>query len=491
MILRPVTLLVPLLGIAMALVAPMDTPEMATQRRGRGAAAAQSNAWGKWGDTRYLGRELARACEWARSATSTTFVTEPSIAVSDVDTMAAFLREDYDPVFRRLGAKDDATVAATARIAASLVPAAYDPKANVIHIVPEYAFAAAQAAGNDALRSEGVLQLLLVRMATIALDRQVYAEWKTALASAETLDAIALAGAVLQGHAQYVAKRVGERRAADEGLAASAYDNLVALLTAVPATAGDDPTTRTLLAEIRTSVTQGEPFMQAIARTRTPGVAGVFRSPPTDRSALFDPKAWIEKQRDGGGASAKGPGGLQGKVQNEFSNVLMSEGTWDQASTEIGPDEARALVAPLAAAVTSMAIAAHQSGFRFSGRLADNSATDTPTHEIYVIEFRSAGPAEAFVDLLRGAGRDRGARLEDGAGRDGGLRGFHGVEEVGEADARITWRMQWTSEGPYAIGIRTDADGDTLADALDLALESVAEVVGKSADTRSDRRKKK
>ena len=107
--------------------------------------------------------------------------------------------------------------------------------------------------------------------------------------------------------------------------------------------------------------------------------------------------------------------------------------------------------------------------------------------ETYVIEMRSEGQAEGLVNLLRGAAKDRGATLEDGAGRDLGLNGFHGHETVDDA----TWHMQWASEGQFVIGFRTTADIGKEEKRLDWdeAMEGAAEDASNVAGSRESRRR--
>ena len=476
---KPLHLLLPLLGVALGVVSPWSPPEIVPVRHSRlhgRAAQAQTPAQtrsGVWGDARFLESEMEKACVWAKTATGVAFVKPPTAVPSDAATVAAFLREDYDAAFRRMGAADDEAVAAMARMATSQLAAAYDPKTNVVHVLPENARAALTALGKGGPQTEDVLQLLLVRMAVIAQDRQIFPEWKTALDGAESLDALHTAGAVLQGHAQYITQRVARQWNKDRAFPLGAFDDLVALLTYAPADAS--PAATALNAEVKFAVIQGLEFMALAARKPRPGIAGLLKSPPKARSAILDPTGFFDALS--GRVSANN---LPGQVRETFQKTLWAEDGWTVAEAEIASDGTEALLAPLEKMMYSTVLAGFERGKTYT------ATKDGVTQELLVLEFRKPGLAEAFVNLRKGAVERAQGKTEAGAGRDGGLHGFTANVPEGEGKQ---W-MQWTYEGSYALGILTPSDlGDPdTRESWDDALEAAAEVVAKAESTRENRR---
>ncbi len=498
---RPLALLVPLLGIVLAVAAPIDMPDAATKRRGRGGASAAANPYGAWASAFRLKKHMAPAMDWAGEALSKGgrkpgFLTKPTAIVSSPEIVADVLRADWSSAMTILGAQDAAAKTKMAAAMATYVIAVYAPQTGVIHILPENAQRAATAAGNPKLMSEDVLRLLLARMCLLALDRQHTPEAKAAIDAATSLDALQIGGAVLQGHVQFHTRRIATSwNQADAKFSAGTYDDLVTLLTApVPPTA--PPSLQAFATGVKFALVDGEKFMANIPRTRH---VQVLREPPTDRKVLFDPKGFVAELR---GASKGGSGKGRGKssattvhteIQKEFKEAVLKAGTWNETVAVLGAEDAKALLDPLASTLYSMAIAAYKGGHRIRSARNDDADAASSVLDVYVLEFSKAGPAESFVSLVRGAAKQRGGTLEDGAGRDDNLAGFHGSEDIESDGSKHTWHMQWASEGRFVVGFRTAAPitGVEDRDPYDDAMEAASEAASKIAKTRDSRRRRR
>jgi len=474
---RPLQLLLLLVGVALAFVLPFEKPGISKRRKKHGhAEAAVPAVGGVWSDERTLDRYLAAAVQQVPEATGAAFLEEPSVRVSSVETVAGILREDYDAVFRRMGAKDDAGVAALSKAFAGQVVAIYEPGAgkNIIHVLPANAVRASQAAGDESLMSDEVLRLLLVRMAVIAQDRQLFPAWKKALDTAENNDALSAAGAILQGHAQYVTERV-----AIYWKLPLDFPKLVTLLTAPPPP-GTPPHIRS---DVKFAIVEGHAFIKAVARKRGSkggrgGIAKLFNEPPKNRNPIFDPGKFLGRKK------RITTSDLPGQVAKEFTGLTAGDG-WTAASEPFEKAAADALLEPVPASHTAAVRAAFKSGTAWIARRAGDGACTTVT----LIEMSNEGMAEAFVNISKGAAKQRGAEIEDGAGRDSGLPGYVTKVTLDEEGRKRAQSAQWTFEGRFVLGLTT-TDPAADRDAQDDALEAAAEVIAKVQKTRKNRRKK-
>ena len=268
-------LLAVLVGVALAFLMPMDVEISKKRNPKRGkAGAATVRVGGNWAKIRYLREHLQNAIQIAPVAAGGGFMEEPNVRVGKRDEVAGILRTDFDAAFRAMGAKDDATVAGMAQAFAERLPAIYDPAENMIHVIPENAVEAAARADDESLLDDGVLKLLLVRMAVIALDRQLYPEWKEALDAAKDRDALNAAMAILQGHAQYATERVVTAAHAQEWKNLKPdFDKLVALLIAE---GPPHPLKDGMDADIKFAILKGHAYMKLLAKKK--GQGGVQRN---------------------------------------------------------------------------------------------------------------------------------------------------------------------------------------------------------------------
>jgi hypothetical protein len=469
MTMRTSYLAVPLLGVLLAFAAPFEPAKPGIKKKKRGAAPAAQRVGGAWSDPAFLEEHMSVACEMARQATRADFVEPPPARVGRVAEVGRMLAKDMDKAFRTLGAKDNAAVQKMGERLAQQVLAAYDPEARTVLVLPENAVAAAAAVGEEDALAPEVLRLLLVRMATIAMDRQLFPAWKEALDAAGDIDAVASAGAVLEGHGQYVAERVADHWVAHEGFPPNAFGRLVALLTADVA-AGD-----ALANEAGFAIKEGHAFMKVAAK-KPGGVAKALQKPPEKRSAIFDPQGFFAPRRLAGGA-------LVDRVAAELEDVLPAGEGWARDEQDHDQAKAERFLEPVPRSHFAAIMAAFQTGKAWTAK-HDGGANRVA----FLLEFRNAGMAEAYVNTAKGALKQRGGTLgEGGAGRDGGLPGFTGRLDSKTDGEERTDRIQVTYEGKYVLGFVTD-DADSTRERQDDALEAAAEVLGKAQKTRKKRR---
>ncbi len=467
--LRPIHLLIPILGVALALVSPFEKPQLPKKKKKRGAAAV-SSVGGNWSNARHLSQLMPAVIEYVTKATGMSFGEEvPGAKPSSVDEVAAFLREDMDAAFRTLGAQDDAGVVAMSRALAGQLIAAYDPKANMIHVLPENAVAAAKAVGDESLTSDDVLKLLMIRMGVIALDRKILPEWKAALDGAKSLDAVHCAGAVLEGHAQYTTERVTDYMVQYESFDRANFDKLVKLLTA-PAAAESAGVSQALATEAKFAILTGHKFMKATARKRS--FKKVLRQPPTDRNHIFKPAEYLQ--------SFSKAGQVPERIAKEFATALPAADGWAMASAVCPADEVEAWMTPLQRSIWSGEVASYKKGQKFTA-----SKAGAPDAMIWLLEFRTGGMAASYVALAKSAVEKGDATTEEGAGRDGGLPGFAATREKDGTQQML----QMTHEGRFVLAFVSGDDADQ-REGWDDAMEASAEILGKVQKTRKNRRDK-
>jgi len=463
---HPLWLLLLLVGLGLAFLSPFPPAKMGVHpRKGRAPAAERQGpaVGGHWSNQPFLNAQMEKALEWVKVAAQADYVKPPTVQIASSEQVSGFLREDLDAVFRILGATDDGQVVARSRALAAQLVAAYDPIQNVIFLLPAHAVAAAQAAGRPALASDAVLRLLLVRMSTIALDRQLHPDWKTALEAAKDPEAVYAIGAVLQGHAQYITRRIAERWVQVESFSPTAFADLVTLLT-TPTVPADPARAETAVGEARFALVDGRAFMEAAAHRRR--TAKMFASPPTQRAQILDPSSYFEIKKPHGARIAE-------KFYKEFATLIPPQ-VWKTVSLPLEKAEAAKLLEPIPSMQTSAILAAFQSGTSWNFSKEAEHATIT------LLEMHGPGMAESYVAIRKAATLQAGAQVEEGAGRDSGLVGFSG-----QLDDQT---IQWTSEGRYVIGFSTD-DPALTRERQDDAIEAAAEVLATAQKTRENRRR--
>jgi len=415
---RPVHLLVLLLGVALAFLSPFDKPQVGVKRKKRGASAVPA-VGGKWSDRRWLNDRMEEIAPVVTSATGLGFLDVPAVKPSAADEVAGFLREDMDAAFHVLGATDDEAKAKMSHDLAAQLVAVYDPKANVIHVLPVNAVAAAQAAGEDGLLDENVLRLVLVRMGVVAVNRQVIPEWKAALDKAKTIDAVQCAGAVLEGYAQYTTERIAENWVVHDGFDANAFNKLVTLQTTSPA--GPSP-----MADAGTfALQQGYLFMKATGRKRS--FKKILRAPPTDRNLIFHPDEYLK--------SFSPAGRIPARIAEEFAAVTPADAGWSVSEAACAAAYVEGRMAPLERSIWGRRGRFVQEGATVDGHERGRSHDDDRPLGVpygrHGSQLRHPGAergGEAWCEGRgrRGTGREPGglrrharARRQDGAHADG------------------------------------------------------------------------
>lgn len=433
----------------------------------------------RWNDAEFLRSVIGPACDAIEAVEGVAFPRRPELVLSDRAVLADLLVEEMGTIFRRLGARDDAEVAQTARTVAQMLMAKYAPATNTIHLVLGNVEEVTRLMGAEALRREGVMRMLLVHECAHALDFQRFPALEEQRQQRETADGIQAVGAVLEGHAQWVTEQVAERWGAQEDFAA-----ITGLITGLPAI--EDPAARlvarVLASEIEFAYVQGHRFMRAVASARgRAGVEAVLRAPPASTRQIENPREYLTP----GAAVAFAPEPFLGAL-----GQLVPEG-WPTQVAPLKRSQVRAALATLPAETLDPLLEAFVDGVGWIARSpaggqvitacllwrdeagAQRYLRDMRTlHELREEEFREGSVRIVSSEFLAGVGR--GARHP-------GLRvrrvlevhgetvqaeahfaalGSHAVELsfVGPVDVAGLTFDEWTDRVLVALGLPAPAD---------------------------------
>jgi hypothetical protein len=246
----------------------------------------------RWNDRAFLESVVPLACEAVEQVTGATFPRRPTLAFSDEKALADLLVEEMSGIFERLGAANDAQVRTTAETLAKALMAKYAPATNLIHLSVENVERLTEFAKEPQARTEGLMRVLLAHECAHALDFQRFPALEEQRQSRETMDGIQAVGAVLEGHAQFVAQRVAEKW----GLRTE-FETLTRLIAVVPPI--EDPVQRQLAAlgaaETQFAYVQGQAFFEAVfaARGRA-GVEAVLANPPEATAHIEEPSLHLD-----------------------------------------------------------------------------------------------------------------------------------------------------------------------------------------------------
>lgn len=242
-----------------------------------------------WADVAVVERRFAEALDAVEAASGVTYATRPTVRISSRKDVVAILEKEFESIASAVGGKDSIsqTVAATSR---GLL-AKYALDGHVVHVIPENVAWVVETLGSKTLGEEDALRVILVHECTHALDFPRFG-WPALRPKWSTPDEQKAFGAVVEGHAQWVAGKV----AAQWGLSA-AFDAFTASITFVPPNldAASGAVAKAVAAEAGFAYIQGHAFVKAVSDAKgLEGVLAVLREPPRDTRSIEHPERWLE-----------------------------------------------------------------------------------------------------------------------------------------------------------------------------------------------------
>jgi hypothetical protein len=262
-------------------------------------AAAQQGTAGEVTEAR-----VRAAFDQARAAVEETLAArfEPPIGLRfvDVDEVAAFLAaENLQAIERRLPDRAAAELEARAfaEAHAPLLLAKYALKRNEIVVALDTWNRQAAALRRPEIGADETLRAVLVHELVHALDDAEHG-LETLYARIDSRDTAAGVNAVLEGHAQHVARRVCAARGWTRG-----FEDFTQAIGALPEGSGDDGEALLLFRRIvsagdRAAYHDGERFIAALEKAGGPqAIARAFRDPPQDGQTVFHPEWFLDPSR--------------------------------------------------------------------------------------------------------------------------------------------------------------------------------------------------
>jgi hypothetical protein len=404
---------------------------------------AAISAGSPWKDRAVVERRFAEALDAVEKETGLAYAVRPAVRVSDRATVAKVVRTEL----RDLAAFRDSPrdLDAAVEFASRVLVAKYEPGAHVVHVVPETADTVAKALRSPALAAEGTLRVVLVHEAVHALDFPRYG-LEAARRRVANEDEGQAFGAVVEGHAQAVAKRV----AAKWGLVKS-FDEYTRSISAMPP--GVPPEVeaivRALAATLAFGYVQGQAFVEAVEAARPGGVEAVLRDPPRSTRLVERPEEWLDP--------TKVPTGPDLAAAADAFRSLVPAPEWTARSARI----LKAALETTASAVPEARRKEYLKGLEDARALAA-SASGGRQVLVYVIAFATEADARRHVDIERvtSTAKDRGtapkvveAKYSDGAGAGNLLPGFVATKTVESGKETAELVAQTFAAGRFAAQV--------------------------------------
>lgn len=228
--------------------------------------------------------------------TGTRFRTPPLIKLASRGAVRRAVRDDQERLLRviRPDLKGRELRQAATQLGEAFAPTflgKYLHTERAIYVVPENFASLADELGRPALKSEAFLRTILIHETVHAADQEAYGA-VTRLFEAKDAEALQVAGAVTEGHAQFVTRRILAAEGREE-----IFRTFEGLITSDPPglTEAEKLMTRIVTAQFRFSYVQGRAFFEEIHRTgKQSAVVRALRTPPTRISQISRPGTWLD-----------------------------------------------------------------------------------------------------------------------------------------------------------------------------------------------------
>ena len=461
-------------------------PGLASVARADDAPVAPAPAR-PWLETAWLEARLVEACDAVAAEIGTPFRKRPTLVVTDAAALEVLLEGEMRGILE--GPLDVAPkdVPQVIRLLAQGMAAKYAPATHTVHVAPASLQALADVHGTAGQITADTYRVLLAHEAAHAHDFERFPSLETERQGRRTADGVLVVGAVLEGHAQFVAERVARTWGIGE-----AFQKFTTLITS--SAPSEDPAVRVMqdlvLADHRFAYVQGHAFMKAVhAAQGREGLDRVLAAPPKAPRLIERPQEYL-------GQTAARPAMDPKPAEVLVARALTGDG-WMQRTQVFKRGQLAAAINILPAETKDPLVAGFDDGRVVMGQHAGEGRLVL----VSVLRFQSPEMAQAcskaMLELLKAKDKLFEAstqveieQVEYGStvGRGEGRPGVRSRKTVRSGGAAQFVEMQATTTGDIYVECtwitpaHAAAQRDTLVDALVAVLEggdldSWAEVV--------------
>jgi len=423
-----------------------------------------------WHDSAKLEASFVEACAAVEKVCGTPFTKQPRVRLTTTEELREILYRDLKPVLEAAGTKD--ALESTTVLMGRALLAKYEPATHTVHVVGERLDKSEGAHRADGSGDPDFLRALLAHEATHAHDWDRYG-WNRVDVARKGQEAIQAFDAVIEGHAQYVAKRA----AGVMGIP-GAFDRVTAVILAKPPLAEEAlrPLMEVVIATLGFGYVQGHAFVEAVAAAGgEERLEALLREPPTRTRAIEFPDEYLHPRTE-----SETPD-LERAV--EALRPLVGDEAWSVTTTRL----LKAQLAPISLALPEKYREGFVSGVLEGYVLAAQLPAEDRSVVGLLLWFRSPEATKAFLegDLeaqkakdetggVPGLARIEEVRYEDGAGRDGHLPGYVAHKVVSVRGQRIEVTVHSFALGRLAGQILIVSSPEIDRAAQDAALDRLA-----------------
>jgi hypothetical protein len=376
---------------------------------------------------------------------------------------------ELEPVKEAMGLAEN--LEATLDVLVGALDAKYDLTAHEVLVIPGNVEELTRLFARPAMASEDALRAVLAHECVHAFDFPRHG-WLAKRNARTSPDAQKAFGAVVEGHAQLVAKRI----CAAQGIT-PAFDEFTRMITAIPAGLSPMQTAiaRAVVAEAEFGYVQGAAFLEAVLAARgEAGLLAVLAEPPTDPRHVEHPAEFL--------APTAVVAGLPLPPFFAAFDAATPGAEWKRTSQSILEGSLRAQLADLPEVQRRAALA----GF-LEGRVsAGNRAGGESVAVLLVARFRSPEDALAFVaadvavmrqrdeKMKTGAVRIESSTYEEGLGSKGAVAGTRARKVVAALGKQVVLFTSIFAVGAYAFEMTFSNVGEVPRASLYVLVDGLA-----------------
>lgn len=247
-----------------------------------------------WDDRAFLERTLVEAWDAVVDVVGLGVggAERPTLKFTEAQDMALLLMEEVGALWTRLAAGDEDEARKVADLLSTALMGKYATKGHEVHICLANITRLTDEHGRPEVRTPGVMRVLIAHECAHALDFKRHPSLDVVRQSLGTADEVQAFGAVLEGHAQFVAEVVAARWGLEREFA-----QLTELLGAMPAVDGVamQQVAEFVQAEARFAYIQGHAFVRAVAAARgREGLEALLAAPPKDTRTIEQPASYLD-----------------------------------------------------------------------------------------------------------------------------------------------------------------------------------------------------